>query len=220
MQRSIPSLRAQPRRSLRAADILVIAIALALVACGAKAGGAVAQGDKSDKSDKSDNAPHTGDPRVSACMLMPKEEVNTITGASYTDTKASDDAHSSSSGCHYTTASDPAGMSVNINWVDPSDYSDPAEHAALQRASMGGAKLGGKLTAGMPRLPGAPDGPIEGVGEEATVNMMMLTARKGDYTVMVQIIPTDMMAIMTDTTAAGGLVEKEKAVARKVLAKL
>ena len=111
-------------------------------------------------------------------------------------------------------------MSLNINWVNPADYSDPAEHAALQKASMGGAKLGGKVTAGMPGIPGIASGPVEGVGEEATINMMLLTARKGDYTVMVQIIPTDMMALMTDSSAANAYVEKEKAVARKVLAKL
>ncbi|MEO7104726.1 MAG: hypothetical protein ABI311_15085 [Gemmatimonadaceae bacterium] len=202
-----------PNVSSRASG-LVIAISLTLIACGGKPGGAVS------KDGKSDNAQRTGNPRVVACTLMPKEEMNALTGASYTTTESNDDGHSSESSCHYFTTSDPAGMSLSIDWVNPSDYSDPAEHAALQEASMGGAKLGGKLTAGMPGIPGVPNGPIEGVGEEATVNMMLLTARKGDYTVMVQIIPTDMMTLMTDTTAANAFVEKEKAVARKVLTKL
>ncbi len=193
--------------------VMAIVVAVAFVACG-KAGGAVAQGGKSA------NAPRTGDPRVVACTLMPKEEMNALTGASYTTTESNDDGHSSQSNCHYFTASDPAGMSLNIDWVSPSDYSDPVEHAALQKAAMGGAKLGGKLTAGMPTIPGAETGPIDGIGDEATINMMMLTARKGDYTITVQIIPTDMMTLMTDTTAARGFVEKEKVVARKVLAKL
>lgn len=191
-----------------------MAVAMALIACGSKAGGAVAQNGKSD------NAPRTGDPRVVACTLMPKEEMNAITGTSYTTTESNDDGHSSQTNCHYFTASDPAGMSLSIDWVNPDDYSNPAEHAALQKAAMGGAKLGGKLTAGMPTIPGAETGPVEGIGDEATINMMMLTARKGDYTITVQIIPTDMMTLMTDTTAAKGFVEKEKAVARKVLAKL
>jgi hypothetical protein len=190
-----------------------VIMAFAFVACG-KTSGAGAQ------SGNGDAGARTGDPRVVACTLMPKEEMNALTGASYTTTESNDDGHSSESSCHYSTASDPAGMSLSVNWVSPSDYSDPAEHAALQRAAMGGAKLGGKLTAGMPSLPGAPSGPVEGVGDEATTNMMMLTARKGDYTVMVQIIPTDMMALVTDTSVASALVEKEKIVARKVLAKL
>lgn len=214
MQRSAAASHVLSRRSIRATDALVMAVAIALVACGGKAGGAVAQ------SGKSDNAPRTGDPRVVACKLMPKEEMNAITGASYTNTESNDDGHSSETNCHYFTSSDPAGMSLNIDWVNPDDYSNPAEHAALQKAAMGGAKLGGKLTAGMPTIPGAETGPVEGIGDEATINMMMLTARKGDYTITVQIIPTDMMTLMTDTAAAKGFVEKEKVVARKVLAKL
>lgn len=192
---------------------VAIALAVGVVACG-KPNGAAAQGGKSDTATRTENS------RVVACNLMPKEEMNALIGTAYTATESNDDGHSSQSSCHYATESDPAGMSLSVNWVNPSDYSDPAEHAALQRASMGGAKLGGKLTEGMPSLPGAPSGSVEGVGDEATTNMMMLTARKGDYTVVVQIIPTDMMAVMTDTTVARTLVEKEKIVARKVLSKL
>lgn len=219
MQQSANPSLALPRHYTHAVSgpILIIgaavALAVGLVACG-KPSGVVAQGGKSDA------APRAGDPRVVACTLMPKEEINALIGESYTATESNDDGHSSESSCHYSTASNPAGMSLSVNWVNPSDYSDPAEHAALQRASMGGARLGGKLTEGMPALPGAPSGSVEGVGDEATTNMMMLTARKGDYTVMVQIIPTDMMALVTDTTVASALVEKEKTVARKVLAKL
>ena len=209
------SAHAQPRSFRHVISVLVVTIVLASIGCGGNKGGAVAQSGKSAEAPRA-----AGDPRIVACALMPKEEMNALTGASYTTTESNDDGHSTESNCHYFTASDPAGMSLNINWVSPSDYSDPAEHAALQRASMGGAKLGGKLTAGMPTAPGIQSGPVEGVGDEATMNMMMLTARKGDYTVMVQIVPTNMMSLMTDTTVANALAEKEKAVARKVLTKL
>jgi hypothetical protein len=49
---------------------------------------------------------------------------------------------------------------------------------------------------------------------------MLLTARKGDYTITVQIIPINMSAILTDSTVAIALVAKEKAIARRVLAKV
>ena len=194
----------------RARIIVVLGVTLALAACGAKRDtGASASGSAS-----------AGDPRVVACTLMPKEEINAITGATYTKTDSSDDGKSSESNCHYSSDTDPAGMSVNINWIKPSDYSNSEEHAALQKAGLGGAKLDQKVTAGMPTVPGAQNGPIEGVGDEATMSMMLLTARKGDYTITVQIIPTNIMALMTDTTASKAFVDKEKAVAVKVLAKL
>jgi hypothetical protein len=161
--------------------------------------------------------------RVVACTLMPREEINAITGGNYTSAESNDDGHSSESACHYSTAADPAGIAFNLEWVSPRDYSNPAEHAALQRAMIGGAKLGGSLasqTIGGASIPGLPTGPIEGVGEEATLSMLLLTARKGDYSVMVQIFPTDMMKLMTDSTVALALLEQEKTIARAALAKL
>ena len=108
------------------------------------------------------------------CKLMPKEEVNAAIGSSYTAAEASDGRNQSS--CHYSSETDPAGLSLDLQWIEPSEYSTPAEHAALQAAAMGGAKLGGKLTAGM--VPGAASGapnplhitsgPVTGVGDEAT----------------------------------------------------
>jgi hypothetical protein len=65
-----------------------------------------------------------------------------------------------------------------------------------------------------------PSGTIDGVGDEAMSHLLLLTARKGDYTLMVQMMPTDMMALATDSTAGTALVEKEKAIARKVFTKL
>ncbi len=200
------------------ASLVVLASSgLLAVACGGRTDQADAQ---SGRSAASHDAPRAGDRRVAACTLMSKEDMNAITGASYTDTESNDDGHSSESNCHYFTKSDPAGMSLNINWIAPDDYSNPVEHAAAQRALLGGTKLGGKITAGMPTVPGASNGPVDGIGEEAVMTMMMLTARKGDYAVMVQIVPTDMMALMTDSTVAKAFVEKEKMVARKVLEKL
>ena len=82
--------------------------------------------------------------------------------------------------------------------------------------------MAGKITGGMGggAIGGMTNGPVEGVGDAATMSMMLLTARKGDYTVTVQIIPTNMMAMMTDSTVAIALAEHEKAIARKVLASL
>lgn len=161
--------------------------------------------------------------RVSACSLLTKAEIAGITGQTITVAEPNDDGHSSESGCRFTTESNPAvGVSLDVSWVSASDYSDPAEHAALQKASIGGATLGGKLTAGMPgaSLPGLHAGPVEGVGDEATQSMLLLTARKGDYTVMVQVAPSDPMKFVTDSTVAIALQEQEKTIARKSLAKL
>ena len=160
--------------------------------------------------------------RYAACTLMPKEEVSEIVGEEYSKTESDDDGHSSSSSCHYATETNPAGMTIGLQWIDANEYSDPAEHAALQKASIGGAKLANNLTGGMVPggIAGMPSGPIADVGDEATQSMTLLTARKGDYTVMVQIIPTNMMSFLTDSTAARALFEKEKTIARKTLAKL
>ncbi|MEP6690814.1 MAG: hypothetical protein ABJD07_06645 [Gemmatimonadaceae bacterium] len=195
---------------------LAVALAVALAGCGSKATDAITQAAKSG-----DVTSKSGERHV-ACTIMPKEEINALTGGSYTTAEPDDDGHSSDSSCHYFSDTDPAGMSVSIDWVSPTDYSSEAEHLALQKASMGGSKLAGKLTNGMAGagIAGAPNGPVAGVGDEATLNLMLLTARKGDFTITVQIIPTNMMALMTDSTVAIGLVEKEKTVARKVLEKL
>jgi hypothetical protein len=190
---------------------------LALVACG-KAGGAPADDSKNQPSSSAKAG------AISMCALMPKEEVNASIGTSYTKAEASDERSSSS--CHYSTETDPTGLSLDLTWIQPSDYSSPAEHAALQQAGLGGAKLGGKLEAGM--VPGAASpsgplhiasGPVEGVGDEATQNMLLLTARKGDYTLMVQII-ADVMKLMQDSTEGPHVLEQEKILARAVLSKV
>jgi hypothetical protein len=160
--------------------------------------------------------------RLVACTLMPKEEVSAIVGEQYTTTESDDDGRSSGTSCHYTTPMNPAGMTLGVNWIDARDYSSAAEHLALQKASIGGATLAGKLTSGVVPggIAGLPSGPIEGLGDEANLNMTLLTARKGDYTVMVQIIPTNMMALLTDSTVATAFLTKEKDLVRKTLAKL
>jgi hypothetical protein len=191
--------------------------AVSLAACN-KSGGAPA----AESREQHSSATKAGS--ISMCALMPKEVVNSTIGGSYTKAESNDDRSSSS--CHYSSDTDPAGMSLDMQWILPSEYSDPAEHAALQRASLGGAKLGGKLENSM--VPGAttdggplhiPSGPIEGVGDEATQNMLLLTARKGDYTLMVQIVP-DVMKLMQDTTVGRQVLEKEKTLARAVLSKV
>ena len=111
-------------------------------------------------------------------------------------------------------------MTFNVAWISPRDYSDPVEHAALQKAMIGGARLGGKLVSqsiGGASIPGLPTGPVDGVGDEATQSMLLLTARKGDYSVMVQMYPGN---LMTDSTFAIALFEQEKTIARQALAKL
>ena len=161
--------------------------------------------------------------KISACTLMPKEEISRITGEAYTTAESHDDGNSRESACQYTTQTNPSGISLNITWITPSDYSNPAEHAATQKAMLGGAKLGGSLvsqTLGAASMPGLQSGPVEGVGDEATQNLLLLTARKGDYTVMVQIYPTDMMKLMTDSTFVRSVVAKEKEIARLALSRL
>lgn len=159
---------------------------------------------------------------VSMCALMPKEAVNDVIGTSYTIAESHDEANSSS--CHYSTEKDPTGLSLDLTWIQPSDYSNPAEHLALQKAGLSGAKLGGKLAVGT--IPGAdggpmhlPSGPVEGVGDEATQNLLLLTARKGDYTLMVQIV-ADVMKLMTDSTAGRKVVGQERDIARAVFSKV
>jgi hypothetical protein len=162
---------------------------------------------------------------ISMCKLMPKEDVNAAIGSTYTAAEASDGRNESS--CHYSSETDPAGLSLDLQWIEPSDYSNPAEHAALQAAGMGGAKLGGKLTAGM--IPGGASagssplhitsGPVTGVGDEAMQNLLLLTARKGDYLLMVQII-ADPMKLMQDSTAGPKVLENERTLARSVFSKV
>jgi hypothetical protein len=204
--------------SLRAIAALALSAAFTLTLTGCRSKTADAAGEIATTTDGS----ATTTSRVSACVLMPLEEINGITGETYTSAKAEDDARSSHSSCHYESSSNPAGASLEVQWLTPRDYSDPVEHAALQKASIGGAAMAGKITGGMGggAVGGMTNGPVEGVGDEATMSMMLLTARKGDYTVTVQIIPTNMMALMTDSTVAIALAEHEKAIARKVLAKV
>lgn len=191
---------------------------LSLSAC--DRGGAAPHGDSENGGSSTST---TG--AVSMCKLMPKEEVNSTIGSVFTIAEATEDRGSSS--CHYSTETDPAGLSLNMDWIQPGDYSSPAEHVALQKAGLGGAKLGGKLEAGM--VPGAaspdggplhiPSGPVEGVGDEATQTMLLLTARKGDYVLMVQLMP-DVMKLMQDSTAGRKVLEQEKKLALAVLSKV
>lgn len=162
---------------------------------------------------------------ISMCKLMPKEDVNAAIGTTYTAAEPSDGRNESS--CHYTSETDPAGLSLDLQWIESSDYSSPAEHAALQAAGMGGAKLGGKLTTSV--IPGAASagssplhiesGPVQGVGDEATQNLLLLTARKGDYLLMVQIV-ADPMKLMQDSTAGPKVLENERTLARSVFSKV
>ncbi|MEP6573518.1 MAG: hypothetical protein ABJD11_12510 [Gemmatimonadota bacterium] len=206
---------ATPCSSPRVVGLLVTVLAIVSVACGDRS----PAGQTGDHSQKlAANAP-----RISACALMPRSELNAIIGTAYDSAEADDDGHSSESGCHYMSATDPAGTSLTIQWITADEYSNSVEHAAQQKASLGGATLAGKLmgsSGGGPSLPGLHGGPIEGLGDEATLNYLLLTVRKGDYTIMIQTIPTDMMAFMTDSTKPIAAVDKEKAVVRKVLEKL
>lgn len=197
----------------RAASTIGCTVALSLAACtgGSKAG---------NNAQETSSTVKPG--AISMCVLMPKEAVNAAIGSAYTKAEASDGRTASS--CHYSTETDPAGMSLDLSWIAASDYSSPAEHAALQKAGLSGAKLGGKLGAGMvPTTDGGPlhipSGPVDGVGDAATQNMLLLTARKGDYTLMVQIIP-DITTLMKDSTAGRQVVENEKNLARAVLSKV
>ena len=192
---------------------LSVGCTLALAACGKGAG---------DATHEEAVATTANQGAISMCALMPKEAVNDVIGTSYTIAEAHDERGSSS--CHYSTESDPTGLSLDMTWIQPSDYSNPAEHLALQKAGLGGAKLGGKLEGGM--IPGAdggpmhlPSGAVEGVGDEATQNLLLLTARKGDYTLMVQIV-ADVMKLMTDSTAGRKVVAQERDIARAVLSKV
>jgi hypothetical protein len=157
--------------------------------------------------------------RLVACTLVNAAEMSSIVGQSFTAAEAVDDNQSSSK-CLYHSDANPAGASLDINWLSPSDYSDPVEHAALQKAAISGARLGGKLTASMTAPTGIRSGPVDGVGDEAYTSMGLLTARKGDVTIMVQVIPTDMMAFVTDTTVSNALLAHEKAVALKVISRI
>ncbi len=160
--------------------------------------------------------------RVSACALLSVEEINAITGDTYSSAKLVDDGRAPQSSCHYEAPGNPAAASLDVQWITPKDYRNPVEHAALQKAALGGDNAATKITGGMGGGMGSgmASGPVDSVGDEATINLMRLSARKGDYTVTVQIIPVNMTAILTDSTVALALVAKEKAIARRVLAKV
>jgi hypothetical protein len=164
--------------------------------------------------------PATATARLVACTLVSAAEMSALAGQSFTRAESTDDPTQASSDCHYHTDADPTGASLHLSWISSRDYSDPVEHAALQKAMVGGARLGGKLTASIASTGGLRSGPVAGVGDEAYVSMGMLTARKGDVSIMVQIAPTDMAAFVQDTAVSGALLEREKAVALKVISKL
>jgi len=196
--------------------LLALTAALTFAACN-KAGAPRAAGDSTPP-------PATASATaIVACKLMPMSEINEITGMGYTKTDGQDDANSGESGCQYMTETDPAGTTLNVQWIKPGDYADPAEHLAMQKAVMGGTKLGGALvnqTTGGAGIKGIPSGPVDGVGEEARMTLLLLTARKGDYTVLVQMFPRDPMKLVTDSVYARSFYEFEKTIAIKTLAKL
>jgi hypothetical protein len=167
-----------------------------------------------------DAAPAATPTRLVACKLMTAQEMSALTGQSLTSVDAVDDAKQTSSECHYRSDVNPAGASLTVQWISSRDYSNPVEHAALQKASIAGARLAGSLTGSIANTSGMRSGPVTGVGDEAFVSLGLLTARKGDVTIMVQIIPTDMMAFVKDTAVSGALIEQEKAVALKVISQL
>ncbi len=131
------------RRGARALLIGSFCAMLSLSAC--DKGGAAIHGDSENGGSSTST---TG--AVSMCKLMPKEEVNSTIGSVFTIAEATEDRGSSS--CHYSTESDPAGLSLNMDWIQPGDYSSPAEHAALQKAGLGGAKLGASSKQGWFRV--------------------------------------------------------------------
>jgi hypothetical protein len=161
--------------------------------------------------------------RLIACQLITLEEMSALTGQTYSTAEAEDDPTQSSSKCQYTSPTNPAGVSLDIQWITPSEYSSEAEHLALQHASIAGARLGGKLAEGVVppgAIGGMPSGAVEGVGDEATASMALLTARKGDVTIMLQIFPADMMKFVTDPKVANALFETEKTVMLKAFSRL
>ncbi len=83
--------------------------------------------------------------------------------------------------------------------------------------------MGGKLTAGIAQTGaagGMPSGPVEGIGDEATVGLALLTARKGDVTLMLQVAPADMLKFVSDPKVSAALFETEKAVMLKAISRL
>lgn len=161
--------------------------------------------------------------RIVACKLITLEEMSALTGQSYSTAEAQDDPTQEESKCLYSSPTNPAGVSLDVGWISPKDYSSEAEHLAMQQASIGGARLGGKLTAGIVpagAVGGMPSGPVEGVGDEATVGLALLTARKGDVTIMLQVAPADMMKFVSDPKVSSALFETEKAVMLKAISRL
>lgn len=183
------------------------------------------KGSSTAKEARQDASSTTKTGSISMCKLMPKEEVNAAIGTSYT--LAEETNERTSSKCHYSTADDPVGVSLDLHWIEPGDYSSPAQHAAAQEATMGSAKLGEKLTAGMSPEATAetngpmhiPSGPVQGVGDEAMQNMLVLTARKGDYVIVVVVTP-DMSMLVQDSTLGPKVQDNERTLARSVLGKV
>jgi hypothetical protein len=196
------------------ADTATVMLVLTLVACGDS------QAARRAFEAHADAAPSGRSSRLVACTLITAAEMSELAGQTYTQAESADDGKETSSDCHYHNDIDPTGANLQISWISARDYSDPVEHAALQNAMVGGARLAGKLTGPIASTGGLRTGPISGVGDEAYLSMGMLTARKGDVSIMVQISPADMSAFVQDTAVSGALVEREKAVALKVISKL
>ena len=161
--------------------------------------------------------------RIVACRTVSLEEMSALTGESYSIIEPDDDPTQPSSKCQYTSPTDPAGTTLDIDWITPGEYSSEAEHLAMRQALLGGERLGGSLAKGI--VPGEamkamPSGAVDSVGDEATVNMGQLAARKGDVRMTVIISPSDMMAFVTDPKVSRAILEKEKAVLRTVISRL
>jgi hypothetical protein len=202
------------RKSSNRLHVLVWISALAFSGCGN------ADAARQAFEQHADAAPATTTTRLVACKLVTASEMSALTGQTFTVAEGVDDIKQTSSSCHYGSDVNPAGASLSLQWISSRDYSNPVQHAALQKASIGGARVAGKLEGPIANTSGMRSGSVAGVGDEALVNLGLLTVRKGDVTIMVQIIPTDMMAFVTDTAVSGALVEKEKAVALKVISQL
>jgi hypothetical protein len=162
--------------------------------------------------------------RYSACALISKEEMQTITGAKYTDATVVDDGHSSDSECQFAADGVIGIRSVQVSWVTDDD-GDAAARAVSARIPINVARQGAGFmskTAGVPldANPTTRGGDITGLGDEAFFGMGILTVRKGDVSIRVVSPPEEMMAAVQDSTALPAAIDKDKAIARVVLAKL
>ena len=83
-----------------------------------------------------------------------------------------------------------------------------------------GRRIARHTNAGRGRDAGPPRRSREGLGDKATQNLLLLTARKRAYSVMVQIYPQNVMKLMTYSSFVIAVLEKGKAIVRETMAKL